>query len=83
MSGIHEDTRQFRDALEHTASTRGFSPLLIEKDYYCSLMLNELAGAFQHGLVFKGGTALSKVHTDFYRLSVSLWRADRSQFDVP
>ena len=72
MLDLHTDARRFRDALEHTASTRGFAALLIEKDYYCTVVLNALASAFQHGLVFKGGTSLSKIHTDFFRLSEDL-----------
>ena len=35
-------------------------------------MLHDLAEFFQSGLVFKGGTCLSKVHLDFYRLSEDL-----------
>ena len=59
-------------ALTYTASTTGFRSLLIEKDYYCSLVLQDLVDHFHFGLVFKGGTCLSKVHLDFYRLSEDL-----------
>ena len=45
---------------------------LIEKDYFCSVMLADLREQFDQGLVFKGGTSLSKVHTEFYRLSEDL-----------
>jgi predicted nucleotidyltransferase component of viral defense system len=72
MAGIHDDTERFHKALAHTASTSGFGQGLVEKDYYCSLILGDLANAFRHGLVFKGGTCLSKVHTDSYRLSEDL-----------
>jgi predicted nucleotidyltransferase component of viral defense system len=68
----HEDSSLFRDALGFTESNTGFSSRLIEKDYYCSIILDDLAPAFQQGLVFKGGTCLSKVYTDFYRLSEDL-----------
>lgn len=68
----HEDTEPFREAINFTESNTGFSARLIEKDYYCSLVLRDLAEAFQQGLVFKGGTCLSKVHSDFYRLSEDL-----------
>src|SRR5262249_48038051 len=43
-----------------------------EKDYYCSLLLRDLDALFERGLVFKGGTCLSKVHGDFFRLSEDL-----------
>jgi predicted nucleotidyltransferase component of viral defense system len=55
-----------------TASETGFSERLIEKDYYCSVLLNDLAALYGRGLVFKGGTCLSKVHADFFRLSEDL-----------
>jgi predicted nucleotidyltransferase component of viral defense system len=68
----YEEIDLFREALIFTASATGFSSRLIEKDYYCSIMLHALASVFQYGLVFKGGTCLSKVFTDFYRLSEDL-----------
>jgi predicted nucleotidyltransferase component of viral defense system len=68
----HEDSRRFQDALRYTASVTGFSERLIEKDYYCSVLLKDLEALFGQGLVFKGGTCLSKVHTEFFRLSEDL-----------
>lgn len=68
----HEDVRRFGDAIQFTASETGFSARLIEKDYYCSLILRELGPLFEAGLVFKGGTSLAKVHAGFYRLSEDL-----------
>jgi hypothetical protein len=68
----HENTEPFREAINFTESNTRFSARLIEKDYYCSLVLRGMAEAFQQGLIFKGGTCLSKVHSDFYRLSEDL-----------
>jgi len=75
----------FRDALAHSEAVTGFTATLIEKDYYCSLILQCLYGG-DTSLVFKGGTCLSKVHADFYRLSKDLdfvipayWDASRRQ----
>src|SRR6516164_8472366 len=68
----HEDRRLFREALLFTESSTGFSARLIEKNYYCSLVLQDLAELFGQGLVFKGGTCLSKVYMEFYRLSEDL-----------
>lgn len=67
------DTDQdiFRETLAHSEATTGFTAILIEKDYYCSLVLQY----FFHddtSLVFKGGTCLGKVYADFYRLSEDL-----------
>ena len=69
---LHEDTEMFRAALNFTERDTGFSARLIEKDYFCSVMLADLRDTFEQGLVFKGGTSLSKVHTEFYRLSEDL-----------
>jgi predicted nucleotidyltransferase component of viral defense system len=69
---FHEDPGRFREALMLTASETGFSERLIEKDYYCSVLLKDMAALFGQGIVFKGGTCLSKVHADFFRLSEDL-----------
>jgi predicted nucleotidyltransferase component of viral defense system len=68
----HEEPEQFLAALGYTASKTGFSARLIEKDYFCSLILRELKPLFDRGLVFKGGTSLSKVYAGFHRLSEDL-----------
>jgi len=69
---LHETPDAFRQALSFTEAESGFSQRLIEKDYYCSLILADLEPFFGSGLVFKGGTCLSKVHAGFYRLSEDL-----------
>lgn len=68
----HEHAQSFVEALRHTALVTGFSERLIEKDYYCSILLRDLGALFSQGLVFKGGTCLSKVHLKFFRLSEDL-----------
>lgn len=67
----HEDAEFFRDAVLYTASMTGFNPELVEKDYFCSLLLSYLYSG-ESPLVFKGGTCLSKVYGGFYRLSEDL-----------
>ena len=47
-------------------------PRLIEKDYFCTLLLDHLSRAGGAELVFKGGTCLTKIHSEFYRLSEDL-----------
>jgi hypothetical protein len=69
---IHEDPSLFREAVNFTTAQTGFAPRLIEKDYFCTVLLAYLAGAADDRLVFKGGTCLAKVHADFYRLSEDL-----------
>lgn len=85
----HHDAAFFTEAIAFTAAHLGFVPALIEKDYFCSVVLAYLSGTPSSGLVFKGGTCLTKVHTGFYRLSEDLdftipmaidaRRADRSR----
>ena len=66
-----EDPDYFYQTIGYTAQTSGFDPRLIEKDYFCSVLLECLA-AHDADLVFKGGTCLAKVHDRFYRLSEDL-----------
>lgn len=61
----------FQEALAYSEADKGFTSTLIEKDYYCSLVLQYFFSN-ETSLVFKGGTCLSKVHVDFYRLSEDL-----------
>ena len=68
---LHEDVVLFREAIFFTAAETSFSPRLIEKDYFCTVMLAYLMAA-DAALVFKGGTCLAKVHAEFYRLSEDL-----------
>ncbi|MGD0390051.1 MAG: nucleotidyl transferase AbiEii/AbiGii toxin family protein [Tepidisphaeraceae bacterium] len=63
----HEDAELFREAVTYTAAETGFLPRLIEKDYFCTLLLWHVVRA--NNIVFKGGTCLAKVHAEFYRLS--------------
>jgi predicted nucleotidyltransferase component of viral defense system len=68
---VHEDPVLFREAVNFTAAETRFLPRLIEKDYFCTILLEYLA-AYVDRLVFKGGTCLAKVHAGFYRPSEDL-----------
>lgn len=68
---LHEDPALFREAVNFTAAETGFASRLIEKDYFCTALLQYLA-PLGGTLVFKGGTCLAKVHAGFYRLSEDL-----------
>jgi predicted nucleotidyltransferase component of viral defense system len=67
----YTDPDVFREALSYSEAVTGFTASLIEKDYYCSLILQYFFDGDTR-LVFKGGTCLSKVYADFYRLSEDL-----------
>src|SRR3989338_3496921 len=68
---VHEDPTLFREAVNFTAAETAFAPRLIEKDYFCTVLLEYLEAA-DAALIFKGGTCLAKVHAGFYRLSEDL-----------
>ncbi len=70
---IHEkDSVLFREAIMTSERETGFPTPMIEKDYFCTLVLDHLLSNGENRLVFKGGTCLSKVHASFYRLSEDL-----------
>jgi len=69
---LHDDLPLFREAINFTVSRTGFNAQLIEKDYFCTVLLGYLAYHGGRQLVFKGGTCLAKVHAGFYRLSEDL-----------
>jgi len=68
----HTNPQRFISAIEFTAYETGFLPTLIEKDYYCSIVLDYLRKQSCNLLTFKGGTLLAKGHAGFYRLSEDL-----------
>ena len=72
----------FREALSYSEAVAGFTSSLIEKDYYCSLILQHFFDG-NTPLVFKGGTCLSKVYADFYRLSEDLDLVITVAVDIP
>ena len=78
---IHQDPVFFREAVSFTAADTSFAPRLVEKDYFCTLLLAHL-GALDP-LVFKGGTCLAKVYAGFYRLSEDLDFAASLPVDAP
>ena len=68
----HDDKAAFVEAVRFTAGETQFSEALVEKDYFCSVILGEIFSSDAHELVFKGGTLLNKAHAGFYRLSEDL-----------
>lgn len=69
---IHEDQALFREAVLFTAGQTGLNASLIEKDYFCTVLLQYLYDQPDCPLIFRGGTCIGKVYTDFYRLSEDL-----------
>jgi predicted nucleotidyltransferase component of viral defense system len=47
------------------------NPVIVEKDYYAILLLKELSSLHyeDYQLIFFGGTCLTKIHQNTYRMS--------------
>ena len=56
---LHENKETFLNVLETVSKVSGIQADLVEKDYYVSLILKEIAASSDKA-VFKGGTSLSK-----------------------
>ncbi|MCD6487288.1 MAG: nucleotidyl transferase AbiEii/AbiGii toxin family protein [Syntrophobacterales bacterium] len=69
---IHEDQALFREAVLFTAGQTGLNATLIEKDYFCTVLLQYLYQQPDSPLIFRGDTCIGKVYADFYRLSEDL-----------
>lgn len=86
---LHLDADAFRVLIEQVADKTGYRQDVIEKDYYVSMILQELAAFQKDGLpaYFKGGTALYKALHSVRRfsedidLSVDVRDCSRTQGD--
>lgn len=56
---LHEDREAFKDIIEQVSNEIGRVPIVVEKDYYVTLILKLLSEQLDN-CVFKGGTSLSK-----------------------
>lgn len=65
---LHKDKESFDIAIKASSRYFNVSPAIIEKDYYVTLVLCELAKKVPD-LLFKGGTSLSKCHKIIDRFS--------------
>lgn len=65
---LHEQD-DFVDLLATVGVSEGAAVALIEKDYWVSASLRAIASNYDHGVIFKGGTSLSKGHKLINRFS--------------
>ena len=79
---LHKNRDDFLRVLENTSARTGFPLLLIEKDYYLTVILSGIH-TLSNDLVFKGGTCLNKVYYSYYRLSEDLDFTLRLPSDPP
>lgn len=67
---LHLDPAAFADAVSAAAGTLGISETLVEKDYWVTWVLRNLAASpWADRVVFKGGTSLSKAYRLVERFS--------------
>lgn len=66
------DKSKLKDIVQYAAAKYRFRPVLIEKDFYLTLILKNIEKVFKNSCVFKGGTLLNKVYFNYHRLSEDL-----------
>lgn len=63
---------RLKDIIPAIAGKLKFRPVIVEKDYYLTVILNNIEALLSDKIVFKGGTLLNKVHLNYHRLSEDL-----------
>jgi len=58
---VHEEHAFFREVVLFTAGQTGLNATLIEKDYFCTVLLQYLYDQPDSPLIFRGGTCIGKV----------------------
>ena len=65
---LYKNEEDFRDAVIAAANHFHVNPAIVEKDYFMTLILEKLKDSIP-GILFKGGTSLSKCHHVIRRFS--------------
>ena len=65
---LHDNKDDFEQIILQVSNSKGIDPSIIEKDYYVTILLKELAMSLP-AMIFKGGTSLSKCHRIIKRFS--------------
>lgn len=68
MAYLHENKEEFANAVNLASEIYHVLPVVVEKDYYVTMILRELSQRMGF-IVFKGGTSLSKCHKIIKRFS--------------
>jgi len=66
------DREKLKDIIPAIAGKMKFRPAIVEKDYYLTVILNNIESLLKDKVVFKGGTLLNKAHLNYHRLSEDL-----------
>ena len=63
------DREKFERIIPVIAQKHRFRQEIVEKDYYLTVILNNVGSSLSDKIVFKGGTLLNKIHLNYHRLS--------------
>lgn len=63
------DGNKLKQLIPFIAEKFKFRLETVEKDYYLTLILNNIGSDLSNRIVFKGGTLLNKIHLNYHRLS--------------
>lgn len=67
---LHENKKEYTEAIQAASDRLNISPVFIEKDYWITRVLKELSKSkYANVVVFKGGTSLTKAHKLIQRFS--------------
>jgi len=66
------DRARLQKIIPVLAQKHNFRLEIVEKDYYLTLILNNIESHLSDKLIFKGGTLLNKIHLNYHRLSEDL-----------
>ncbi len=66
------DREQLKDIIPAIAGKMKFRSTIVEKDYYLTVILNNIEVLLTDKIVFKGGTLLNKAYLNYHRLSEDL-----------
>ena len=70
---LHTNTQDFNELIRLTATHFSIHPEFIEKDYWITLILNNLSQSLHsNSVVFKGGTSLTKGYRIINRFSENI-----------
>jgi len=66
------DREKLKDIISAIARKLKFRPVIVEKDYYLTVILNNIEKLLSDKIILKGGTLLNKAHLNYHRLSEDL-----------
>lgn len=66
------DREQLKDIIPAIAGKMKFRSTIVEKDYYLTVILNNIEVLLTDKIVFKGGTLLNQAYLNYHRLSENL-----------